>query len=172
MIAIVAVDQNYAIGQAGDMLYHLPGDLAHFARQTKGKTLVMGRATLDSLPGGRPLPGRRNIVLSRQPGFAREGVEVVPSLLALSQLLGNRPGDEVFLIGGGQLYSLLIDCCSKALITKIRAQSQADTFFPNLDERPGWRSHICTLPREENGLRYQVCEYRNQQIKALDQIQE
>lgn len=167
MKAIVVVDRNWAIGKQGGLLFHLPRDMAFFTLQTRGKTLVMGRATLESLPGGKPLKHRRNIVLTRQAGFLAPGFEVVHSMRELVGLVGEQPGDEVMLIGGGQLYEQLIDCCSAALVTRVDATSQADTFFPDLDRRPGWEQRICAPTQEENGMRFHFCAYVNRVVKPL-----
>ena len=167
MNAIVAVDENWGIGKDGGMLFHLPGDLKYFREMTRGKTLLMGRATLDSLPGGRPLPGRVNLVLSRDPGFKREGVTVLRSFAELKRALSGLPGDEVMLIGGGSLYAQLIDCCKTAYVTKIAAAAPADSFFPKLDARPGWILASCSENHEDAGISYRFCEYRNSKVLEL-----
>lgn len=167
MNAIVAVDENWGIGRDGGMLFHLPGDLKYFKEKTRGKTLVMGRATLDSLKGGRPLPERVNLVLTRDPGFAREGAIVLRSFAQLRQALAGLPADEIMLLGGGSLYAQLIDCCEMAYVTKIEASAPADSFFPKLDGRAGWSLTACSEPRAESGIIYRFCEYENSAVKEL-----
>lgn len=167
MRAIVAVDSNWGIGRDGGMLFHLPGDLKYFKEKTRGKTLVMGRATLDSLPGGRPLPGRVNLVLTRNPGFAREGAVILPSFAALRQAIAGLPRDAVMLLGGDSLYRQLIDCCDRAYVTKIDAAAPADSFFPNLDEREGWSLLSCSEPFSDGGVSYSFCEYMNSAVREL-----
>ena len=169
MIAIVAVDSSWAIGREGGMLYHLPLDLKHFARETRGKTLVMGRATLESLPGGKPLPGRDNIVLTRQMDYRVPGAVVLHSITELAAHIRDLPLESVMLIGGDRLYHALIDSCSQAIVTKIDAESPADSFFPNLDERDNWRLAACSEDQEENGLVFRYCTYRNLAVKPLDE---
>lgn len=169
MKAIVIVDRKLGMGIDGGLMFRLPDDLKYFAQQTRDKILVMGRATLEAMPGGKPLPWRRNIVLTRQAGYAVEGAEVVHSVAELAGLIGNTPGDEVMLIGGGQLFEQLLDCCDTALVTKVDAESRADTFFPDLDSRPGWEQTICAPMQEQNGLRFSFCAYQNRVVKPLVQ---
>ena len=169
MQTIVAVDQNYAIGYRGGMLFHLPEDLKYFARMTRGKTLVMGRATLESFPNGRPLPGRPHIILSRDVNFAVPGAAVVHSLRELREAIANYAPDQVFLVGGGQLYSLLIDCCDTAYITRVRAEAgEVDCRFPNLDNRPGWRLAEESEPIEDNGFMYTHRRYENSNTRSIE----
>lgn len=169
MQAIVAVDQNNAIGYRGGMLFHLPEDLKYFARMTRGKTLVMGRATLQSFPNGKPLPGRPHIVLSRDKNFAVPGTAVVHSLRELREAIANYAPDQVFLVGGGQLYGLLIDCCDTAYVTRVRAEAkEADCRFPNLDECPGWRLAEESGLIEDNGYVYTHCRYENSNVLPIE----
>ena len=148
MNAIVAVDRNWAIGRDNGLLFSLPGDMKRFRTLTAGGTLIMGRKTLDSFPGGRPLPKRRNIVITRDPAFQREGCEVVHS-----------PAEALALAGGG-IYAALLDRCSRAYITRVNAAvTDADTFFPDLDSLPEWAEACAEAPVTENGLTYQFVEY-------------
>ncbi len=167
MQAIVAVDRNWAIGRSGGMLFHLPGDLQFFKRTTLGKAVVMGRRTLESLPGGRPLKGRQNIVLTRDAAFATESVRVAHSLGELANAIKDIPPDDVMLIGGHQIYHLLIDCCDRAYVTHIDAQAPADCYFPNLKSRPGWRLVSQSPVQEENGLSYTFYTYENDRVHPL-----
>ena len=128
MIAIVCVDKNWGIGKDGDMLFHISADLRRFRELTIGKSVVMGKNTLLSLPGAKPLPKRRNIVVSSTLS-KREDCEVVSTVeeaLALA-------GEDAMLMGGGQLYSALLDRCSKVYLTLVDAAVDADTFFPKID---------------------------------------
>ena len=97
MNAIVVTDKQWAIGRSGDLLFSLPGDMKHFRALTTGGTVIMGRKTLDSFPGGRPLPKRRNIVITRDPDFSREGCEIVHTPEDALRLAGD--GEDVWLIG-------------------------------------------------------------------------
>ena len=167
MNAIVAVDSRWAIGREGGMLFHLPEDLKYFLRMTRGKTLVMGRATLASLPGGRPLKDRRCIVLSRNEGLRIEGAEVLHSKEELARAVLGIPKNEVMLIGGESLYRDLLPRCEKAYVTKIRAAAPDDRHFPNLDALPAWRLTEQGEEREENGLRFAFCVYENSSVEPL-----
>ena len=103
MNAIVVTDKQWAIGRSGDLLFSLPGDMKHFRTLTTGGTVIMGRKTLDSFPGGRPLPKRRNIVITRDPAFSREGCEIVHTPEDALALAGDE--ENVWLIGGGSIYA-------------------------------------------------------------------
>lgn len=172
MQAIVAADSNFAIGLKGQMLYHLPEDLKFFARMTKGKVLVMGRGTLESLPGGQPLKNRLHIVLSRDIAYAPPGVVMARGLRDLEAILAPYPPDEVMLIGGEKVYALLIDCCSQAHVTRVRASAPADRFFPNLDTRPGWELAEESPLQESGGIPYSHCLYVNRFPKPISAIRE
>lgn len=159
MHLIVAVTQDWAIGREGGMLFHLPSDLKYFRAVTSGKTVLMGRATLESFPGGKPLPKRRNLVLTRDPGYTCEGAEILHSLEEAKALVAELPEDEVFVIGGQTIYDALLDDCRLAYITKIENTAPADRFFPNLDERPEWKLIREEEPIEENGCRFRFTVY-------------
>jgi dihydrofolate reductase len=131
---IVARARNGVIGASGTLPWRLPEDLAHFKRTTLGHPVVMGRRTWESI--GRPLPGRRNIVVTRQAGFAAEGAEVVPSLdAALGLCTGSA---EVFVIGGAQVYRETLPLAQRLIVTEIDADFAGDTFWPP-HESAQWR---------------------------------
>lgn len=128
---IVAIAENNAIGIAGDLLCHLPNDLKHFKEITTGATVVMGKNTFFSLPR-RPLPNRRNIVLTTDTEFAYENTEVAHSIEQLYTLLNEE--EEVFIIGGGKVYEQFINTVDKLYVTHIHhTWEDADTFFPKID---------------------------------------
>lgn len=130
--AIVAVADDNAIGRKGDLLCHLPDDLKHFKQLTLGHPVVMGRRTYESFPR-RPLPGRRNIVITRQKGYAPEGATVVHSLAEALQAAGGDEG-QVFIIGGAQVYRQAMPLVNTLYLTRIHARfPDADTFFPDID---------------------------------------
>lgn len=139
MNLIAAVDRNWAIGSKGKLLVSIPADMKWFRQETTGKVVVMGRKTLDSFPGGQPLPRRTNIVLTGQEDFSRNGVTVCHSVEELLELLKSFEDDRIYVIGGGTVYRQLLPYCSVAHITKIDHSYQADAYFPNLDEDPEWR---------------------------------
>ena len=132
MKAIAAVDLEGSIGKNGGLLTHLPEDMRFFRETTEGQTVVMGRKTLESFPGGRPLKNRRNIVLTRQTGFAPDGAEAAESLEALSAIL--KEDEEVFVIGGGEIYALLLPFCTELLVTRLYRRFGGDVFFPEIEE--------------------------------------
>ena len=158
MNAIVIADRNWAIGRNNGLLFSLPGDMKRFRALTTGGTVILGRRTLDSFPGGRPLPKRRNIVITRDPAFCREGCEVVHSPEEALALAGD--GDDVWLIGGGSIYAALLDRCRRACVTRVdTAAPEADVFFPDLDALPEWTVEHAGEPITENGLTYRFVDY-------------
>ena len=165
MNAIVIVDQNWAIGREGGLLFSLPGDMKRFRALTLGGTVILGRKTLDTFPGGRPLPQRRNLVVTRNPEFTREGAEVFPSTQAALEAAAGEDPDKLWVIGGGSVYTALLRKCKRAYVTRVDAAADgADTFFPNLDKLPGWEVESVSEPVEENGLTYRFVDYINQNI--------
>lgn len=129
MIAAMAHDR--VIGLDNQMPWHLPADLAHFKRVTLGKPVLMGRKTFESI--GRPLPGRRNLVISRNPDYRADGVEVIDSVDAALALLGNDVA-ELMVIGGGHLYGQLLPRADRLYLTRIDLAVEGDTRFPAFDE--------------------------------------
>jgi dihydrofolate reductase len=130
---MVAVASNWAIGKDNDLLAYLPGDLKRFKELTTGHTILMGRKTWDSLPK-KPLPKRTNIVITRDPAFVAEGAEVVNSIDAALALCDD--GKENFIIGGGEIYKMLLPQTTKLHLTRVHHDFEADVFFPeiNFDE--------------------------------------
>ena len=157
MKLIVAVDRNWAIGKDGDQLVYIPEDLKRFKALTTGHPVILGRKTLATFPGGRPLKGRRNLILSRDPAFAPEGAEVFRDL---ETLLAAAPEDS-FVIGGASVYAALLDRCDTAYVTKIEQSFPgADCFFPDLDARPDWRVEEEGPELEDQGVRFRYVTYR------------
>jgi dihydrofolate reductase len=157
--AIAVVDQNWAIGHEGKLLAHIPGDLSYFREKTLGKILVIGRETLAGFPGGKPLPGRTTLVLSRDPNYAAP-CAVFASLEACLAFLTRFPGEDVFVAGGASVYKQLLPWCDSCLITKIEAAFPADRYFENLDQRTDFQVVWTGEPRWENGFSYRFMEYR------------
>ncbi|MHB0818663.1 dihydrofolate reductase [Stutzerimonas stutzeri] len=137
---IAALAENHVIGLDNKMPWHLPADLRHFKAMTLGKPIIMGRKTWDSL--GRPLPGRLNLVVSRQADLRLEGAETFSSLeeaLLRAECWAREQGvDEIMLIGGAQLYGQALDRARRLYLTRIAASPQGDAFFPAFDETQ-WR---------------------------------
>ena len=155
MNVIAVVDQNWAIGKEGDQLIYISQDLKNFKALTLGHPVILGRKTLATFPGGRPLKGRRNLILSRNPDFAPEGAEVYPDV---DSVLAAAP-EDAFVIGGASVYQVLLDACDTAYITRLDAQWPADCWFPNLDEKPEWVLAETSEPMEEKGVTFRFTRY-------------
>ena len=171
MKAIAVVDKNLAIGKDGDLLFRLPSDLAHFKAETLGGVVIMGRKTLESMPGGRPLPGRHTLVLSRsmEPGlWVREkkgkkwlfGVFAdVPELMDFLDLREDDPRN-IAVCGGEQIYRALLPYCSELVLTEVDAEAEdADAHFPEFRDGAAWRVTSESEPVTENGLTYRIRRY-------------
>jgi dihydrofolate reductase len=156
---IAALDRRHAIGRGGDLLWNEREDQAHFRRVTMGSPVIMGRKTWDSLPARfRPLPGRRNVVVTRNPHWQAEGAERAVSLDAALALVAGAP--KAFVIGGGELYALALPRADELWLTEIDAEFDgADTFFPAFD-----RARFAEVSRDErvaaDGTRYAFVLYR------------
>lgn len=156
MNVIVAVDENWAIGKDGDQLCYIPADLKRFQKLTTGHPVLLGRKTLATFPGGRPLKNRRNLILSSQQDFAPEGGEVFHTLEAA---LAAAPADT-FVIGGESVYRQALDRCDTAYVTKIQKAFPADRYFPDLDADPAWTIAETEGPYEHEGLTCFYVTYR------------
>lgn len=156
MNMIAAVDKNWAIGNKGSLLVRIPADQRLLRQETAGKVVVMGRKTLEGLPGGRPFDHCSNIVMSTDSGLTVRGAVVCHDLQELFEKLKGTDPDDVCVIGGGQIYRLLLPYCDKVHITRIEHAYLADTWFPNLDEDPEW--HITA---DSDEMTYFDLEYRH-----------
>ena len=145
MIAAMAHDR--VIGKDNQMPWHLPADLAHFKRVTLGKPVLMGRKTFESI--GRPLPGRRNLVISRNPGYQAEGIEVVGSVEAARALLASSAVEELMVIGGGHLYAEMLPSADRLYLTQIDLAVEGDTRFPAFDDGQWQRIDCESHPADE-----------------------
>jgi dihydrofolate reductase len=126
---IAAVGRRGELGKNNQLLWHLPQDMAHFKETTRGATVIMGRKTWDSIPlKFRPLPGRRNIVISQQSGFAAAGAQVVASVQAALDAL--QAEEKTFVIGGAQIYAAFLPHAQELVLTEVDATFDADVFFP------------------------------------------
>lgn len=151
---IVAHDKNRVIGYKNKMPWHLPGELQYFKEQTMGKPMIMGRKTFDSI--GRPLPGRRNIVITRNENYIAEGIEVVTSLEEALRLAGDV--EEVMIIGGEQIFKIVLPLADRLYITHIEHEFNGDTFFPMYGD--GWSLISKSEPIETpDGYSYTYCIY-------------
>lgn len=128
---VVAAATNNAIGKGGTMPWHLPNDMKHFKNVTWGMPVIMGRKTFESL--GKPLAGRKNIVISRQPGWKAAGTVVVKSVEDALFVAQQADANEVMVIGGGEIYRAVFDKAKRIYLTRVDAEPEADTFFPVID---------------------------------------
>lgn len=164
MNAIAAVSLDWGIGKDNDLLFHIGEDMKRFRALTTGGTVIMGRKTLDSMPGGKPLPRRRNIVLTRQKDFVREGVETANSLEEVLRLTAGEDPEKVWVIGGGEIYRALLPYCRLCWLTRVYARPESTVFFPDLDTLPQWQVLRSGAIVSDGALDYQFIEYINREI--------
>lgn len=146
---IVAVDKNGAIGLKGKMPWHLPADLARFKSLTWGKPVVMGRKTYDSI--GRALPGRRNVVITRNPEWKTDDVERVTAFSGAMSVCGD--DKEIMVIGGASIYRLALPFAETIYLTRVIGEVEADVYFPMLNPN-GWDQTLCSHYPADRNHRY------------------
>ena len=167
MNIIVAVDQNWAIGHNGQLLFHLSEDLKHFRDLTTGHCIIYGRKTLETFPGKKPLPHRENVILTRNLQFQAEAT-IVHDLHELRRVVSNHQPSKIDVIGGAEIYVLLLPYCDTAYITKIYDKaSVADAHFPNLDQDSNWELIDEGPLRFCEGYQFRFCTYRNHHPERL-----
>jgi dihydrofolate reductase len=151
---VVATAQNNVIGNDNDLIWHLPADLKHFKSVTSGSSILMGRKTYESI--GRPLPKRENIIITRQTGLLIEGCVVVNSL---QEAINKAESEEVFIIGGGEIYKQAMEIADKIYLTKIHQDFEGDTMFPEIDPNV-WKELSCVSGEldEKNKLEHSFLE--------------
>lgn len=155
---IAAVARNRVIGKDNQLLWHLPGDMRHFRETTRGKPVIMGRKTWESLPEKfRPLPGRQNIVISRNPAYAAPGATLAASLEDALKLV--ETSDEAFVIGGADLYRQALPFAECLYLTELTADFEGDTSFPEVPPTD-WKETSRSQLAEENGLAYAFVVYQ------------
>lgn len=167
MRLIAAVDNNWGIGCDGKLLAHISDDMRRFHAITDKKTVIMGRKTLESFPNKRPLSGRKNIVLSSNPKYKIPGISVVHNIHELFHSIKRYNSDQVYVIGGCEIYKQLARYCDIAFITKIDyVWDNADVYCPNLDELSGWEILEENVPvMEYAGLSYKFLTYINGKVE-------
>ena len=138
MNLIVAVDNNWAIGNKNELLIRIPNDMKHFREETTGKVVVLGRKTLETFPQGLPLKNRTNIILSKDKNYKVKDAIVVHSIEELLEELKNYPDENIYIIGGDSVYRQMLPYCDVAHVTKIEHTYEADAFFPDLDKDSEW----------------------------------
>ncbi len=172
MKEIVAVDLNWGIGYKGKLLQQLPEDMKRFKRMTTYKVVVMGVKTFASLQNQQPLKNRTNIVLCNDKSLESvlDGKDVIlcRSLDELFIEIKKYNTDDIFVIGGGTVYSLLLPYCNEAHITKIEGRYKADTHYPNLDEDKDWIMVTESRPQDYNGIIYKYLVYRRRQPETVE----
>lgn len=157
MNLIAAVSENWGIGKNNRLLFKIPSDMKFFREKTTGGAVIMGRKTLESFPGGKPLKDRMNVVLTRNPKYHCEGAVVCRSKTEAAAVdFGAR---EVFVIGGESVYRELLDLCDTCYITKVSETADADAFMVNLDEDADWRLAEQSEKTEDNGHIIRFCRY-------------
>ncbi|GHU78801.1 dihydrofolate reductase [Clostridia bacterium] len=159
MTMIFSADRGWGIGRDNMLLFHASEDMKRFKELTKGKVVVMGYNTLLSLPGSKPLPDRVNIVLSRKSGLKIEGAHTCAGLDDLFEEIERYPEEDVFVIGGEQVYRQLMPYSGKAYVTKFDAEAQADRFMENLDDSHEWKLIETSDTFEDGGLEYTFNTY-------------
>lgn len=157
MELIVAVYDDWGIGKDGTQPVALSADRKFFREMTRGAMVIVGRKTLADFPGGRPLPNRVNVVLTRQDADIAD-VVICHSPSEAAELAKN--AERAMVIGGGSIYTQMLPLCDTAYITKVHTTPESDTYFPNLDESPQWQLAQVLQSGEENGIGYEMCLYR------------
>lgn len=158
---IAAVARNGVIGKDNQLLWHLPGDMRHFRETTRGKPVIMGRKTWESLPEKfRPLPGRLNIVVSRDPGYQAPGATLAGSLQDAIEIARN--AEEAFVIGGAELYRQALPFADRLYLTEIAADFAGDTWFPEVPPED-WQELSRSRPEQDAGLVYTFVTYQRTQ---------
>ena len=163
--AIVHADKEWGIGKGNDMMFSLPKDMKFFRQTTLGHTVVMGGNTLRSFPGQKPLKNRVNIVLSR--GQVCDECVIVHSYDQLKAEMKSRENDDIYVIGGGEIYKELLPYCHAALVTKVDAVGGAEVFFPNLDKDDNFEMVYESEPMDDNGHTIRFTTYKNNGKKDL-----
>ena len=157
MELIVAVYDDWGIGQDGTQPVALSADRKFFRETTRGAMVIVGRRTVEDFPGGNPLPGRINVLLTRTkrlyPGFT---VAASPEeALRLAET-----AERAMVIGGGSIYRQMLPFCDTAYVTKVHTRPESDTYFPNLDEDGEWHLAEILQSGDENGIAYEMCLYK------------
>ena len=163
MNLIVAVDNNWAIGNKNELLIRIPNDHKHFREETTGKVVVLGRKTLETFPQGLPLKNRTNIILSKDADYKVKDAVVVHSVEELLEELKQYDEEDIYIIGGESVYRQLLPYCNVAHITKIDHAYEADSYFPNLDEDDEWEITADSDEQTYFDIAYQFLKYERKQ---------
>jgi len=162
MNIIVATSSDWGIGINGSQTIVIPDDRDFFKRTTAGGVIIYGRKTYEEI--GKPLPDRKNILLTRDSDYSADGCIIANTVdEAFSEIAGDDP-DKVFVIGGGEIYNAFLPFCIRAYVTKIEAAPMSDTFFPNLDALSNWSIERRSIKYESDGISYSIIIYRNDDL--------
>ncbi len=156
---IVNVDENWAIGNKGELLVHIPADMKMFRQETTGKVVVLGRKTLETFPQKQPLKNRTNIILTSDRGFKAGDAIVVHSIDELLEELKKYDDDDIYIIGGDSVYRQMFPYVNTAHVTKVDHKYDADSHFPNLDEDPEWEITASSEEQYYFDLTYHFLKY-------------
>ena len=161
MKIILSADENWGIGNKGELLISLPEDQKqNFKVKTLGHPVIYGRKTLETFPGGKLLPGRPNIILSRNPDLKVEGAIVMHSVEEVLEYARKDPKETFFIIGGAQIYEQFLPYCDTCVISKIHKAFEADAFFPNLDNLEDWKLYSReSIVRSVKGVDFDIWTY-------------
>ena len=157
--AIVAVDEKWGIGKKNGLLFDLPLDMKFFRETTSGKTVCMGYNTLLSFPNGKPLKNRKNIVICPD-GVTGAGFIAVHDMPEMLEMIGKEDGD-VYVLGGAYFYKSMLPYCDEVLVTKVKADGNAEVFFENLDEREDFELKEEGEELQTNGYTIKFTKYKN-----------
>lgn len=163
MNLIVAVDNNWAIGNKNELLIRIPNDHKHFREETTGKVVVLGRKTLETFPQGLPLKNRTNIILSRDKNYKVKDAIVVNSVEELLEELKHYDDEDIYIIGGDSVYRQMLPYCNVAHVTKIDHEYEADAYFPNLDEDADWEITADSDEQTYFDIAYEFLKYERKQ---------
>lgn len=159
MNIIVNADKNWAIGYKNKLLVSIPADMRQFRELTTGGVIILGRKTLETFPGGKPLKNRVNIVLTKKAGCKIEGALVVHSVEEALEAVKDYRTEEVFVAGGASVYEQLLPYCDTAYVTRTDFSYQGDAWFPDLDKKEEWQLFEQSEEQTYYDLEYYFCKY-------------
>lgn len=166
MNAIVAVDNNWAIGCKNSLLVRIPADHKNFRQETTGKVVVLGRKTLETFPQGMPLANRTNIILSTNPDYRVKDAVVVHNREELDEELKKYPSEDIYIIGGESVYRMMLPDCDVVHVTKIDHNYEADAYFPDLDSDEAWEVTAESEEQTYFDLAYSFVKYERKKDRA------
>ena len=159
MNLIVNVDKNWAIGNGNKLLVNIPADMRFFKEQTTGNVIILGRKTLETFPGGKPLKNRVNVVISKKMDLQIPDAIVVHSIEEALEAVKGYPSEQVFVVGGASIYEQMLPYCDVAHVTRTDYAYEADTYFPNLEENEEWELTGESEEQTYYDLEYTFCRY-------------